>query len=247
MNLFDDIINEVRDFLLCKKDVIISKEIDYNLVSWPKAKGKNLVLASDMAVELGNPRQESVAFMIWTQNPDLVKNGVYHLIGPDLPNAKGQSLPFGKVVMLKVSEMDENNCYKRHQSLEFARYDLDLEGYMLRAASQYLREWSRVSNQAIEKGFSFSVLAVELSRLYRMFDFVEGIECLFITSSCQDVRALSIMGQKVEKRIAAMNRMAIEMNFDCDQCEYVEVCTEVEGLRILRNRPKEASHENRIF
>lgn len=202
------------------------------------------MLATDMAVELGNPRQDSVSFMIWTERAGVIDDGVYHLAGPDLPDAKAKSLPFGKVVMLEVEGMDEENCYERHRALELARYDLELEGYMLRAVSQYLREWSRVSVRALENGFSFSVLAGELARLYRSFGFVRGIECVFITSHSADIRALSPMGEKVEKRIAAMNKMAVEMNFDCGSCEYTDVCTEVEGLRMIRNHQNEVQHEN---
>ncbi len=213
---------------------------------WPKKVQGNLVLASDTAVELGNPRCDSVSFMIWTQKPQIIEDGRVHLVGPDIPEAEGKSLPFGKVVMLEVEGMNEDNCYERHRNLELARYDLELDGYMLRAVSQYLREWSRVSEHAIRNGFSFSVLASELSRLYRSFDFVKKTEFIFITSSSDDVRALYPAGEKVEKRIAAMNKMAVEMNFDCGSCEYTDVCTEVEGLRMIRNHQSEVLHEKPI-
>ncbi len=208
-------------------------------------KGGNLVLASSTAVELGNPRNESVSFMVWSQKKELINDGVVHLIGSDIPQSRGKSLPFAKVVMLAVEGMDEENCYERHRKLELARYDLELEGYMLRAVSQYLREWSRVSVEAFEKGFSFSILAGELSRLYRAFDFVRAVEFIIVTSDSSDVRSLYHVGEKVEKRIAAMNRMAVEMNFDCSSCEYTDVCTEVEGLRIFREHQSEAHNEKR--
>ncbi len=145
-----------------------------------------------------------------------------------------QSLPFGKVVLLKLKGMDENNCYERHRQIDMARYDLNLKGYMMRAASQYMREWSRVGKEAIERGFGFVHLAGALSAIYNRLEFVEGIEFIFITSSTEDVRSLAPTGSTVEKRISAMNKMATELSFDCGSCDYTEICTEVEGLRNMR-------------
>lgn len=213
---------------------------------WPSKQTGNLVLASDTAVELGNPRSESVSFLVWTENERAVFDGNITLVGPDISEAKGQSLPFGKVVLLHVEGMNEENCYERHRKLELARYDLDLNGYMLRAVSQYLREWSRISAAAFENGFSFSIFAKELSNVYRVFDFVKGVECVFVTSSTEDVRLLKGMGDKMERRISAMNKMAAEINFDCDSCEYTDVCAEVEGLRMIRKRQSSVSDERRI-
>ncbi|MCX7678512.1 MAG: hypothetical protein N2316_04775 [Spirochaetes bacterium] len=246
MNLFDDILHEIRNFVDARKDKTVTRMLDQHIREWPKAKGKNLVLTADTAVELGNPRTESVSFVLWTQNPSAIVDNVFHLIGNDIAEAEGKSLPFGKVVMLAVEGMNESNCYDRHRAIELARYDLELEGYMLRAASQYLREWSRVSKTAVAHGFSFSIFANELSRVYRAFEFVSAVECLFVTSSCDDVRELYELGSKVERRIAAMNKMHREMDFDCSRCEFTDVCSEVEGLRFLRNREDTINHENRI-
>jgi hypothetical protein len=30
-----------------------------------------------------------------------------------------------------------------------------------------------------------------------------------------------------------MNKMATELSFDCDSCDYTEICAEVEGLRSM--------------
>lgn len=147
-----------------------------------------------------------------------------------------QSLPFGKVVLLKLKGMDENNCYERHRQLDMARYDLNLRGYMMRAASQYMREWSRVSREAARGGFSFAHLAGVLSSIYSSFEYVEGVEYIFVTSSTEDVRGLASTGATVEKRISAMNKMATELSFDCDSCDYTEICAEVEGLRSMHKQ-----------
>ena len=68
--------------------------------------------------------------------------------------ASGKSLPFGKVVLLGVEGFTEDNAYDRHKELDFLRYDLDLKGFMMRAVSQYMREWCRISREALSQGFS---------------------------------------------------------------------------------------------
>jgi len=237
MNLFDDSIEQLRSFLDHKKAAGSLRELKAGHKTWPAGDRGNIVLASDTAVELGNPEKESVSFMVWTEKSSLIKNNRINLIGPDISEKKSsdtmQSLPFGKVVLLTLKGMDENNCYERHRQIDMARYDLNLKGYMMRAASQYMREWSRVSREAVAKGFSFAHLAGVLSSIYSSFEFVEGVEYIFVTSSTEDVRALASTGSTVEKRISAMNKMATELSFDCDSCDYTEICAEVEGLRSM--------------
>jgi CO dehydrogenase/acetyl-CoA synthase beta subunit len=237
MNLFDDSIEQLRSFLDHKKAAGSLRELKAGHKTWPEGDRGNIVLASDTAVELGNPEKESVSFMVWTEKSGLIKNNRINLIGPDISENKSsdtmQSLPFGKVVLLTLKGMDENNCYERHRQIDMARYDLNLKGYMMRAASQYMREWSRVSREAANRGFSFAHLAGVLSSIYSSFEFVEGVEYIFVTSSTEDVRSLASTGSTVEKRISAMNKMATELSFDCDSCDYTEICAEVEGLRSM--------------
>lgn len=237
MNLFDDSIEQLRSFLDHKKAAGSLRELKTGNKTWPEGERGNIVLASDTAVELGNPEKESVSFMVWTEKSGLIKNNRINLIGPDISENKSsdtmQSLPFGKVVLIKLKGMDENNCYERHRQIDMARYDLNLKGYMMRAASQYMREWSRVSREAVDGGFSFAHLAGALTSIYSRFEFVEGVEYVFVTSSTEDVRGLASTGLTVQKRIGAMNKMATELSFDCGSCDYTEICAEVEGLRSM--------------
>ncbi len=235
MNLFDDTIRQLRGFLEEKSAAGELRTLRAVDAGWPAGERGNIVLASDTAVELGNPRDESASFMVWTERRSDSEDGAVRLVGPDLPESMGRGLPFGKAVILGVKGMDAENCYERHRSLDLARYDLNLKGYMMRAVSQYLREWSRVSREALVNGFSFTVLAGALSAMYKKIDFVESVEFLFVTSSTGDVRRLGETGGRVERLIGAMNKMAAEMSFDCGTCDYTDVCTEVEGLRNMRN------------
>jgi len=236
MKLFEEIIHDLRSWM----DGMRSSThgfAEFTAVNrpWPAGEKGNIVLQCDTAVELGNPRDESASFLVWTGNPELVRDGMITRIGPDVAGRDGARLPLGKAVILDVEGFTEENCYDRHREIELARYDVNLKGYMMRAVSQYMREWSRISRQAIAEGFSLDLLAASLMERYRRLDYVRGVEILIVTSSPDDVRSLQHVGERAVRLISAMNKMAQEMSFDCGTCDFTDVCSEVSELRTMRD------------
>ncbi len=235
MKLFEEVIHDLRTWT----DRMKSSPCGYaESVAvhrpWPAGERGNIVLKNDTAVELGNPRDESASFLVWTGNPDLVRDGMVTRIGPDVSGKTGMSFPLGKAVILHVDGFTEDNCYDRHREIDLARYDVNLKGYMMRAVSQYMREWSRISTQAIADGFSLDVLAAALMERYRRLEYVRGVELLIVTSSPEDVRSLQRVGERAVRLIGAMNKMAKELSFDCGTCDFTDVCGEVSELRSMR-------------
>lgn len=246
MKLFEEVIHDLRSLMESMKASSHGRAEGIPAHrSWPAGERGNIVLQCDTAVELGNPRDESASFLVWTGDRDLVRDGVLTRVGPDVAGNAGGCLPLGKTVILAVEGFTEENCHERHRELELARYDVNLKGYMMRAVSQYMREWSRISRQAIAEGFSLDVLAGALVERYRKFDNVRGVEIVIVTSSPEDVRALQCIGERTVRLIGAMNRMAGELSFDCGTCDFTDVCGEVSGLRSMRDslRGREAAHE----
>ncbi|MFW6414982.1 MAG: hypothetical protein ACOCZ2_01580 [Thermodesulfobacteriota bacterium] len=235
--LFDDIITSLRKKMdNWPEEESKNQVLDQEQADWPGSRKNNIVFQSDTAVELGSPDQESVSFILWTNDLSLVNHNTFSLYGPDLPSCGDQSMPFGKVIVLGGSGFDEDNCYERHQEIDLARYDLNLEGYMIRAVSQYMREWSRISKTALERGFDFPTLAKAIRDLYLEFDYIRKVETIFVTSSILDVRELNDLGRKATDRIVAMNRIAGEMNLDCDSCDLQEVCNDAIELRKMHRK-----------
>ncbi|MFZ5569751.1 MAG: hypothetical protein ACOZF0_05075 [Thermodesulfobacteriota bacterium] len=239
MELFETQFQAIRDFLAAGGRSEAMKTLGAQPVSWPAGLGRNLILSRDTAVELGNPREASTSFILWTGHRDKVMDGRIRLLGPDLPASRGRSLPFGKVVLIHGDGFTPDNTYPRYREMEGLRYQLDLRGYMLRAVSQYQREWSRVSWGALETGFSFSVLGRAIIDQYRAIDYVGAVEILFVTDAPETVRALQAIGDQAGRVVGALNRMSVEMSFDCDSCEYVDVCGDVAALRAMRRNPAE--------
>ncbi len=233
MELFEKTFDEIKNYVVQRSS--ISRFASASVIDWPKGEGRNVVLADEVGVELGNPQMASTSALLWTENPDLVSDGKITLIGPDMPSSKGQNLPFGKVVLVCVEGFNEENTYERYKEIEAIRYSIDLKGYMMRTASQYQREWSRVSKDALQNGFSFEILGSALRNEYLKKDFVKSVEFLFVTSSTEDVHELKEITKNVSRTINAMDKMLNEIESDCDQCEYNDVCDEVNELKKMRN------------
>ncbi len=235
MGLFDKYIQEIRTFLEQKQaEGKVTESVHHGKTDWPLSKNRNLVLRQDTAVELGNPKDASTAFLLWGNTPDKMKNRRITLVGPNLKHMKEKRASFGKIVIVGGNDFNEENNYGRYRELEQVRYDIHLKGYMMRGASQFQREWSRVSKEAVENGFSLNILGGALMDKFLELDFVRSAEVIFITSGKKDVLEMSNISDNVIKIISAMNKMAGEMSFDCDSCEYNDVCSEVAELRSMR-------------
>ena len=241
MELFEHAFSDIRNYIEgrnCRSWVTAEQK---NV--WPLGGGRNVVLSDEMAVELGNPKMNSISCLIWTENLDLVCDGKINLIGPDIKESNGKSLPFGKIVLMGVSGVDEESTYDKYKEMEAIRYSLDLKGYMIRAVSQYQREWSRISKEAIGNAFSFDILGGALREEYLKKSYVHAVEFLFVTSSAGDVEDLNEITKNVGRTINALNKMLNEIDPDCDECEYNDVCDEVDELRGMKKH-LEAKKEN---
>ncbi len=242
MDLFPEQFTFINDWLAARERRGELRRLDHDRrIPWPAAGQRNLVIGQDIAVELGHPDDGSVAFLIWRESTGDNPGGRTYLVGPDLPAAIGRRLPFAKVVMIQGREFDADNTHARYRRLEAVRYGIDLEGYMMRAASQVNREWSRVSRAALADGFSFGVLGDTLIQAFEAIDFVDRADVLFVTSDSAEVMAFRPLADRVTRVIAAMNKMSVEMDLDCSSCAYAPVCEAVDGLRAMR-RAREEKH-----
>ena len=239
MAIFDRQYTKVISFLDEKRAAGEAAEYFHSeAVDWPDPGKRSLVLSKDTAVELGNPRDASTSFLLWLDDPHKVRDRRITVIGPDVTELNGKRAPFGKVVIVAGDGFDEENSYNRHREMERLRYDVHLEGYMMRGVSQYMREWSRISLKAVEDGFSFRILGGALIDKYSQLDYIRAVEVVFITSGLDDVMHMSSVAEGVVRITGAMNKMAEELSFDCDECDYNDVCGDVSEMRAMRNAMK---------
>lgn len=235
MGLFDKHYSDIKAFLDEKRrQGMVSEFLHTGKCDWPTEKHRNLVLGQDTAVELGNPKDASTSFLMWVNEPEKITNRRITVVGPDLPQLSNRQVSFGKIVIVGASDFDADNSYDRYREMELLRYNIHLKGYMMRGVSQQQREWSRVSRDAVNRGFSFKYLGAALMDEFSQIPYVRSVETVFITKGREDVLEVKAIADGVFRLISAMNKMAEEMSFDCDTCDYNDVCGDVAELRSMR-------------
>ena len=251
METLDLCIGKLRDYVEKKRDdgrlireMVCPKTIEELLSGLPirvgEAAGPKIILKEDTFVELGNPSIGGCSFVLWTNDLSLVKGGQITLIGPGIQEARGKSLPFGQVILLAGEMLREED----HLQLEKAQYMIlgEIEGYMIRSVPR--RMWTRVSNEAGGKGFSFENLGRALMAILRSkLASVEAMEVLFVTSSKEDIEALESIAVEVEKVTNWFRKLKRSEDGlyectadDCDDCEEKTVCDTVREVRVLRKQ-----------
>lgn len=257
MSVFDAYIKKVNDLLdgmRAKGRALSIYECPYSaddlLAGLPVRVGSNagsgLVLRSDTYVELGNPDIGSSSFLLWTDNPELINNGRTTLIGPDIPESQGLSLPFGQVIIVGGKGLDE----MEHEALDRTKHIADrIEGYMVKSLPR--QTWCRVSNEAAAKGFDFEVLGRAIMAIFKgSVEKIEAMEVIFVTSGVEDIRAL----EDINERIREISGLIIKETWsdrgydiecfstvDCDACPDREVCDEIKDIVKVRKVTKRSN------
>ncbi len=231
MGLFDDQIKHVQDFLAEKQSLSQVREFQVSPYSgWPSE--ASLILEEDTALELGNPGIGSMSFIIWSEGHGADHDRIL-LVGPDLNEIRVQSVPFCQMILVKGSFRDEYECWRE---LREAVYDTKLEGFMTRVLPSRQMIWCRVDREALAKGFLLPHLGAALIRSLRDVSFVSGAEVIFVTSGKEDMEKLKKPGYDTARIVGAMMKMNEEKIYDCESCEYWDVCKSVAELRMMRRR-----------
>lgn len=231
MGLFDGQLEEIRAFADEARAQGRLRELDLaEAGGWPLA--ASLVLEEDTALEIGNPRLASLTMLLWGE-PGTVCGGRVSIIGPDLTEARDTSLPFAQVVLVSGEFPDEYDSYR---DVRDALYDTRLEGLSVRTMPSRQTLWCRISRDAAERGLSLAHLGREFVEALEEVPGVEAAEVLFVTSSPEDVSRLSGAAASVQRVVEAMMKMYQEENFDCETCEYADVCDTVMDLKKIRDK-----------
>jgi CO dehydrogenase/acetyl-CoA synthase beta subunit len=188
----------------------------------------NIILKEDTFVELGPPDRSSFVCVVTSSNPKLLKNGRILVVGPDIQESEGKSLPIGQVITVAGKALTD----KHYMELERLQYISNrLPGYMIRFTPR--RMWSRVSKGAAAKGFSLEILGRNLMALYKStFPLIDAMEILFVTSNDAHVDELSGLLRGSQKRPIEMikERYGCIIDLDCADCPYQAVCDNIREI-----------------
>ena len=231
MGLFDEQLTQVRRFLREAEEAGRLRRLDAS-PSKPWPSGSSLVLREDTALELGNPSIGSLSMLIWCEE-GAARDGAVSLVGPDLGEAEGTDMPFAQVV---IAAGEFPNEYDSYRDLRDAVYDTKLKGLSVRAMPSKQVLWCRVSREAAGGGLSLGHLGAALLGNLREVPGVTAAETLFVTSGSADIARLSGAAAGARRLVDAMMKMYQENNFDCETCEYQDVCDTVIDLKKIRKK-----------
>jgi len=238
---FDCVINELQSLIQKTSQHIIRKQKKRLYTPFiNNSDKKEIILTQNVGRELGHPQNTSLAFIVWTTTS--VEKDQITLIGKDIPEASDTHMDFGKVILLTVAGFDTDNTYDRYQELDLLRFKLNVHGYMMRAASQQMREWSRISQDALKQGLSLFDLGSAWIDLYGQLPYVTDVEVLLSTDHTF-IKQLNPISQHVFQYVRAMMKMHEEVSLDCSSCEYQTVCNDVQSLRTMRKNILEKRNE----
>jgi CO dehydrogenase/acetyl-CoA synthase beta subunit len=244
------LVGRVREFLAERAGDTVSCDAPYDLSALSenfgfseKRKGRpEVILGEDVAVELGHPSTASQVIVLLSHQPDLIQSGRISIVGPDLDELDGGGRrPFAQVVMLAVKPGEtpdpfeiDNTQYLMHR----------LSGYMVRSVPGRL--WVRISKSGKAAGLTLKTVGSALIAAYTHdFDMIEGAEVVFVTSSSEDVNALSQISTEVNILAGRHKKLALGVDgevecqdLNCDTCDEQPVCDSLRDIVIKRRSKK---------
>lgn len=231
MELYNSLISEAKALF----DGQSPKVWDYDPRDcWKDVGSSELVLQKDAAYELGAQGRGSANLVLFTSTSELVDKDQVILYGPDLRDIKGD-VDFARIVLLRVGVLDDDdeNVYRTLKDIEFAKYHVYPEGYMVRMSPESYREQIRVSKAAIRQGISFKSVGASYIAEYKKDANVLNATVIFVTAAGLDYAAMQKLAKKANDVTSTLTHILEGLPTDCSVCALKDICDEVEGMKEL--------------
>ena len=235
MELYDAIIRRTREYL----SAYSPRRYPYDAKKcWKETASGEMILLRDAAYELGGGNCESVNYTCATSDQELLMENEILLFGEDLPELK-QDTSFARIVFLRTDAADnfegEEELYRFVRELEYVRYHIFPQGYMVRTSAKSSREQARVSKDAIGAGINFERLGSTYIRKYLKNPRVRNVQVLFLTGM-KELEPFLKEAQQTDAVTGALNHILQGMPMNCKTCDLKTICDEVDGMRSLHQK-----------
>lgn len=220
-------------------DEIFSVISPYSQVTYPADENKarndtgysQVILQRDTAYELNG------AGISLVTSSDIQDSII--VVGDDLSDIK-DNRRFARISVVQTDDIeDEQKAYNLIRKIEYVKYHIFPEGYMIRTASSSHKESVRVAKSALKDGISFENIGNLMIKKYKEIDAVKGVKVIFVTVPDADYDSFFRIAEKNNDITKTLNHVMNSVNFDCNTCNLKAVCDEVEGMRELHFRNKE--------
>ena len=201
---------------------------------WTDIGSSELVLQKDAAYELGASGKGSANYVLFTSSGELVNRDQVLLYGPDLREIRGD-VDFARIVLLRVGVLDDDDemVYRTLKDIEFAKYHVYPEGYMVRMSPESHREQVRVSKKALKKGIGFQTIGNSYIKAYKKDVNVPNATVIFITAPGFDFEKMKEIAKKASDLTNTLTHILEGLPTDCTVCALKDICDEVEGMKEL--------------
>ncbi len=202
--------------------------------AWHDLGSAELVLQSDAAYELGASGLGSANYICTTSSADLINKDQVILYGKDLKELRTDT-PFARIVLLRVGVLDgdDDEVYRAIKDIEFSKYHVYPDGYMVRMSPESHREQIRVSKTAVKKGINFAEVGYRYINEYKKNENVINATVIFVTDPDVDYKALVDNAKKVDAITNTLNHIMEGLPTDCNVCQLKDICDEVDGMKEL--------------
>ncbi len=218
----------------------VTRALDVNHVSWEDVGNSQLIFQEDMAYELGGNDTASVSGIFYTQNAvtSYAESSIEKdrdeivLIGPDLPEISDNHC-YGRLVFVQLDEAESESTERFYQllrAIEYRRYHVNPDGFMMRISTMDQKETVRVSKEALARGLDFAKVGKLMLEEYHKLPQVKAVKIVFITDSTIDFEALARYVKQSEDITKALDHLLHEVNMDCKSCGLKEICEEVQEM-----------------
>lgn len=200
--------------------------------TWEDLGSNQVLFAKDTAYELGGKGLPAVSGIALTDKEEFVPKDEVYLIGKDLPELSADT-PFARIAFLRVNEEEMGTGQKLYamiRKIEYTRYHLSPEGYMMRISAFSHREAVRIGREGLRKGLDFAIAGRSFIDAYKKNASVEAVKLFFITDPDFPYRKLESIMEKSEQITTALDHLMKDVRMDCATCGLKEVCEEVEEL-----------------
>jgi len=230
MEIYNHLIKDTQEFFRGTPKKWSYSEND----RWHDLGASELVLQKNAAYELGAGGKGSANYLLFTSSSDLVNEDQVLLYGPDMGEIRGDC-DFARIVLLRIGDIDGDDevIYRTLKDIEFSKYHVYPEGYMVRISPESYREQIRVSRSAIKKGISFKSVGMDYISEYKKNANVLAAMVIFITDPSFDYSAMKAIAKKANDVTGTLTHILEGLPTDCSVCALKDVCEEVEGMKEL--------------
>ena len=231
MNLYDEMIVKCQE--MTNRCANAKTHCKSDITSWPCENEQEIILKKDMAYELGGTMQPAVSMLAFTS--DLEIKDEVAVIGRDLSEIK-EDVPYARITLLKIDDSkwsDNQKAYRAMQRIDYTRYHVYPEGFMMRISTSASREPVRISRKSVENGMDFKSIGGTFIDAYHKHKDVVAVKVIFVTDSEFPYQKLSAYADMTNKITMSLDSIYHNLVMDCRSCGLKPVCDEVEGMREL--------------